>query len=85
MKGFFKVKKRKLIIIGSFIFLIIVCTIFFSSTGSEENKIVEITSNTAEVSNQTIITTLTAPQRSSIRNYGKTNFKYKLLFFKYVC
>lgn len=43
-------KRRKLIIIGSLIFLIIVCTIFFSSTGSEENKIVETTSNTAEVS-----------------------------------
>ena len=54
-------KKKKLIIIGSLIFLVVVCTIFFSSTGSEENKIVETTLNTATVSNQTIETTLTAP------------------------
>lgn len=69
-------KKRKLIIIGSLIFLIVVGTIFFSSTGSEENKIVETSINTTEVSSQTIETTLTAPRRSTVWNYGKNNFKY---------
>lgn len=85
MKGFFNVKRRKLIIIGSLIFLVVVCTIFFSSTGSEENKIIETTLNTAEVSSQTIETTLTAPRRSTVWNYGKNNFKHELLFSKYVC
>lgn len=69
-------KKKKIIIVGSLIFFIVVCTILFSSTGSEENKITETTLNTAEVSNQTIVTTLTAPRRSTIWNYGKINFKY---------
>lgn len=78
-------KTKKIIIIGIVIFVLVVCSIFFQSTGTEESKIVETSSNTAEVSNQTIITTLTAPRRSSIRNYGKTNFKHKLLLFEYVC
>lgn len=56
-----KNKYRKIIVIGIIIFVIIVGSIFFKSSGAEETKIVETSQKEATVTSQTIITTLTAP------------------------
>jgi multidrug efflux pump subunit AcrA (membrane-fusion protein) len=56
-----KIKNKKLIIVFCAIFILIVGNIFLNMSDASDKKIVETTTQTAQVSNQTIISTLTAP------------------------
>lgn len=53
--------KRKFFIIGGIVLVIIAVFVFSKTKESENSKIVETTTKTAEVSNQEITTTLSAP------------------------
>lgn len=61
MKFKIKIKNKKLIIVFCAIFILIVGNIFLNMSDASDKKIVETTTQTAQVSNQTIISTLTAP------------------------
>jgi hypothetical protein len=55
-------KNKKIVIIFAVIILIIlICVVFLKDSSEESNEIIESTIKTAEVENNTIITTLTAP------------------------
>ncbi len=56
-----KIDKKKIIIFFIILISFLIILLFGKSSNASEDNIVETTEETVEVSNQTIITTLTAP------------------------
>lgn len=74
-------KKNKKTIISFFCIIIILLVIFFSKkSNADTSKIVENKEQIAEVSNQTIITTLTAPGKVQSANVEKISLNTSYYF-----
>lgn len=76
-----KIENKKRIFIGIIFFLLIICSVFFKTTGTEENETTQTIQNEAEVTNRTITTTLTAPGevKSAIEEKLSLNTSYSFL------